>query len=729
MCLLVWAAGARPACATVVRVDQNAPTTVRDGRSWRTACLTIGAALLAAAPGDEIWVGPGVYREHLVITSGRRLYGGFIGTESRRDQRRGLADLTIILGDASGRAVEFDPAAKPDTVLDGFTVSGAFSAGGIVCAGGSPTIAHNVVRENGDAQYRAITAGDGAAGIFDSGPDAVIDSNLVMANSGNGISGQGHITHNTVVANNGAGFASRGGTPELADNIFAGNMIGVSAAPAGAALRGNCVWGNSISDYDGMTGPTGSGNISADPRFANPRVGNYHLQPDSPCVDAGDPTAPAEALDIDLRPRWIGAATDIGAAESDGRVWRYLSHVVRVSPTGNDDNDGSTWQSAKRTVQAALIDAADGGEIWVAAGTYSNTSGFTLPPFVSMYGGFSGMESERDEREPTLNTTTLSRPNAGYILTSAYGHRVSVVDGFTLAPSGAFRAIGGIECKGASPIIRNNRIQNLAGDPSHGLISGTNAAPLIVDNVVSQNIMNNSGTGLLFFSSGSAPDIERNTFVGNGIAAGYASGIIGMKVSRRIVIRDNVFARNAPSDGYGWLDALQVDAVEVVGNTFASNSGSFGSLGQTTSITFANNIFSGCPGAPPTGGTNICYFNSGDVSGSVGQNGNIAADPMFVDPAHDNYRLKPGSPCLNAGSFTYARPAELDLDGGPRVQDGRPDIGAYERRPSLPPVAAARLALCIAAGMQEATPSDVALLDNDGVPGIGLADAALAIRN
>jgi parallel beta-helix repeat protein len=550
-----------------------------------------------------------------------------------------------------------------------------------------------------------------------------------MANGGNGISGQGHITHNTVVANNGAGCAPGDGAPEIAGNIFAGNIVGVSRTPTAAALRDNCVWGNTVANYEGMADPTGrEGNIALDPQFANPMVGNYHLQPGSPCVDAADAGAPATALDIDLRPRLIGAATDMGAAESDGRVWRYLSHVVRVSPTGNDDNDGSTWPSAKRTVQAALIDAADGGEIWVAAGTYSNAGGFVLPPFVSMYGGFAGTESSRSGRDAKANVTTLSRPNAGYILTASAGNRVSVVDGFTLAPTSAFRAIGGIQCNGASPIVQHNTLRDLVGDPNHGLIGGMNAAPLIVDNTVSGNVMNNSGTGLLFFTSGSAPDIERNTFSDNGIAEGYNSSIIGVKVSRRIIIRDNVFVRNSPGDGYGWMDALQVDALEVVGNTFVSNSGSFGSLGVTSFIEFANNIFSGCPGAPPTGGTNICYFQSGDASGSVGHDGNIGADPMFVDPAHDDYRLKPGSPCINAGTNNVVRAGEWDLDGGPRIQQATADIGAYEARPAMTPLAAARLALCIAAGIQAPTPSDVSLLDKDGQPGIGLGDAAWLLR-
>ena len=46
------------------------------------------------------------------------------------------------------------------------------------------------------------------------------------------------------------------------------------------------------------------GNIDSDPLFVNPSIGNYHLQPISPCIDAGDPASP---LDPD------GSIVDMGA--------------------------------------------------------------------------------------------------------------------------------------------------------------------------------------------------------------------------------------------------------------------------------------------------------------------------------------------------------------------------------------------------------------------------------
>ena len=45
--------------------------------------------------------------------------------------------------------------------------------------------------------------------------------------------------------------------------------------------------------------------------------GNYHLLPDSPCIDAGDPNLVTAALiiDMDYEPRIFGQSVDIGADE------------------------------------------------------------------------------------------------------------------------------------------------------------------------------------------------------------------------------------------------------------------------------------------------------------------------------------------------------------------------------------------------------------------------------
>ena len=56
-------------------------------------------------------------------------------------------------------------------------------------------------------------------------------------------------------------------------------------------------------------------------------------------------------------------------------------------------------------------------------------------------------------------------------------------------------------------------------------------------------------------------------------------------------------------------------------------------------------------------------------------------DPAFEDAEHGDYRLRMGSPCINAGSNVYAL-AESDLDGNPRIARSMVDIGCYEYQPT-----------------------------------------------
>jgi len=108
-----------------------------------------------------------------------------------------------------------------------------------------------------------------------------------------------------------------------------------------------------------------------------------------------------------------------------------------------------------------------------------------------------------------------------------------------------------------------------------------------------------------------------------------------------------------------------------VANTVEGNGG--GVYADNTSV--ANSIFWNNSGDQIYGTATVTWC---DVQDGFAGEGNIDADPRFIDPANGDYRLGDGSPCIDAGNNALVPPeSEFDLDGNPRfVNDlGMPDMG------------------------------------------------------
>jgi len=85
-----------------------------------------------------------------------------------------------------------------------------------------------------------------------------------------------------------------------------------------------------------------------------------------------------------------------------------------VHATALGANNGASWADAYTNLQAALLSAQTGDEIWVAVGNYLPTadtnrdSSFSLPSGAKLYGGFAGTESSLGQRDWLANPTVLS---------------------------------------------------------------------------------------------------------------------------------------------------------------------------------------------------------------------------------------------------------------------------------------------------------------------------------
>ncbi|MGC2475162.1 MAG: right-handed parallel beta-helix repeat-containing protein [Candidatus Sulfotelmatobacter sp.] len=55
------------------------------------------------------------------------------------------------------------------------------------------------------------------------------------------------------------------------------------------------------------------------------------------------------------------------------------------------------------------------------------------------------------------------------------------------------------------------------------------------------------------------------------------------------------------------------------------------------------------------------------------------SDPLFVDPAKNDFHVRSDSPAIAAGITERVPLGEVDLDGSPRLRSGKIDIGCYEK--------------------------------------------------
>jgi hypothetical protein len=99
--------------------------------------------------------------------------------------------------------------------------------------------------------------------------------------------------------------------------------------------------------------PAGPGNFTNEPVFLNPAAGDFHLQTNSPCINAGINSAVSSTTDLDGNPRIAGGTVDIGAyelqapASTISYVWlqQYGLPTDGTADSLDTDGDGMTnWQ-------------------------------------------------------------------------------------------------------------------------------------------------------------------------------------------------------------------------------------------------------------------------------------------------------------------------------------------------------------------------------------------------
>jgi hypothetical protein len=203
------------------------------------------------------------------------------------------------------------------------------------------------------------------------------------------------------------------------------------------------------------------------------------------------------------------------------------------------------------------------------------------------------------------------------------------------------KAVGEEPCGGALSLtgfskllVRNCVLRKNVADYGGALFCSHHAAPVLVGNVIEGNFASLRGAAI--YSLYSYPDITNCTIVGNDCLNEEPfdeTGVIHSHISKPRTTSSIV--RNNGSTYFIPTQILE---------------------GKAYYTTFSN----------------VEYGHAGE--------GNIDEDPVFTGYGDHPLALFEGSPCVNAGrpdtSGLWLPPA--DLAGGPRVDEDRIDIGAYE---------------------------------------------------
>ena len=694
-----------------------------------------------ALDGDTVFVAVGLYSENIDFK------GKAITVRSMDPDDLGVVAATIIDGGGEGSAVTFDNGGSADSVLHGFTIRNGSSqeGGGIYCRDSSPVIRGNVITAN--------SAGEHGGGIYCLGGDPAITGNTIEENfswsEGGGLfcdASSPRIDANIITENSawfhGGGIYCRGSSPEMANNIVESNtadrlggglfcdlsspsMVNDTLALNACAVAGGGIycgedshpevanailWGNAAGEgaqiYVGETGSIqvrysdvhggweGTGNIDADPLFADAPAADFHLVYSSPCIDAGNLFAWVPEYDLEGDERPNGLRPDIGADEwyirdedGDGMDDRWESHFfggLGQMPDGDFDEDGWSNMSEYRaktdptdpsefpacyvdddapndpgpcdpdvsdpledgspehpfdTIQEAVDDAGDWYAVLVEEGAYyENVS--IIDKAVRL--------SSLDPRDPErVAATIIDGGGEGFcVLFSFAGETGCALAGFTIR-NGSSREGAGVYLRCCSPTIMNN--------------------------VITSNSAENFGGGILLNESSST--IISNTIVYNDALSG--AGIMCAESSPALT--NNIIVGNEAQESGGGICCLYDSSLEVINCTIAHNlaNQNFGGIycGEYCSLDLKNSILWENDGpqihVEPTSPIEVTYS---DVEGGWEGEGNIDEDPLFCDGPDGGYYLQQiaagqteDSPCVNAGD-----PNSEPIDGTTRT-DGLPD--------------------------------------------------------
>jgi len=312
-----------------------------------------------------------------------------------------------------------------------------------------------------------------------------------------------------------------------------------------------------------------------------------------------------------------------------------------VSTNGTDSAIGTSWTDSFLTISNGLAHAVASDTVVVSNGTYNINTQLVIEAAITLI-GTNGQD-----------VTIIDAQGIDGVRCMSIDDPLAVVQGFTIRGGNAKEAPA---TKGGGILMTGGTVQWCR---------------------LEANKAQSGGGGTIWMDGG----LVQYCHIVNNLY-GYYSGTVYMEggILRNCLVADNNYRRTAIYINATAAQAASVENCTVVCNAAQEITGGiynrYASPVVNTIMYFNTNLQA----------INHNYVDSGTHPYSYccttptpyGAT-NVEGDPLFIDMTSYDYHLLPGSSCIDVGTTNLSWLAgAVDLDGNPRVVDGKVDIGCYQ---------------------------------------------------
>lgn len=238
---------------------------------------------------------------------------------------------------------------------------------------------------------------------------------------------------------------------------------------------------------------------------------------------------------------------------------------------------------------------------------------------------------------------------------------------------------GGIYVNDSALTLIDSTVSGCTASLRGGAIYCNNSDLKAVNTIIEDNHSNYDGGGVYATSS---DVIVQNSKILDNSSNHYGGGMF-VQLNSKLEIGNTVFAQNSAASGGGlhsYSASTWIDHSVFYKNSRTSGFGSSVSFANVHeghirhSIIWSNDV---ADEEEDLSGVNSAIVSDSNIEDDIGPtNNNISVNPIFAGPDYNNFRLRSGSPCIDAGAATSL--ITLDIDGDIRPEGSAVDIGIDE---------------------------------------------------